>query len=120
MRWVPVAAAEPHRCCVVPFVNSDREGFIDTGNRLAGFEQHVYVSVTAVRELARMIGLPSADDLVEAVRRAERAERERDDLREQLVQADTELNAVAVLKNSRQWKQERKPGRPARQKQEVA
>lgn len=58
MRWVQQAALRPHRCAAVPFIGNATagEGFIDTGHDLPGWDPHVYVSVTAVKEMARMIG----------------------------------------------------------------
>jgi hypothetical protein len=57
MRLVPQATMPPHRCAVIPFKgNSSSRGFIDTGMDLPGWDPHVYVSVEAVEEMARMIG----------------------------------------------------------------
>jgi hypothetical protein len=58
MRWVAHAAIRPHRCAVIPFVGNSNAsgGFIDTGMTLPGWDPHVYISVEAVKEMARMIG----------------------------------------------------------------
>jgi hypothetical protein len=57
MRWVPVAAQRPHRCAAIPLVGAHHaKGFIDTGYDLHGWDPHVYISVVAVEEMARMIG----------------------------------------------------------------
>ena len=57
MRWVATPASRPHHCAAVPFIARDEEGFIDTGSELPGYDNHVYVSVKAVREMARMVGM---------------------------------------------------------------
>lgn len=58
MRWVPQAVRPPHRCAVIPFMgnSSTHKGFIDTGSVIPGWDPHVYVSVEAVEEMARMLG----------------------------------------------------------------
>lgn len=57
MRWVQHAAIRPHRCAVIPYVaNSNaKAGFFDTGNDFRD-QDHCYVSVEAVEEMARQIG----------------------------------------------------------------
>lgn len=49
------------RCAVLPQIGGRHpDGFIDTGSELPGrgdqWDEHVYVSVVAVREMARLIG----------------------------------------------------------------
>ena len=58
MRWVAHAADRPHKCAVLPFIGNSnaKQGFIDTGTILNGWDPHVYVSVEAVQEMGRMIG----------------------------------------------------------------
>ena len=59
MRFVSSAVIRPHRCAVIPFIGGTHpKGFIDTGSELGvgNFREHVYVSVVAVEEMARMIG----------------------------------------------------------------
>lgn len=111
MRWVPHAAIRPHRCAAIPFIGNSntRGGFIDTGQDLPGWDPHVYVSVEAVKEMARMIGWAPADT----------GQRQRlENLRGQLAEAEAEtallreqLAAVRVLKNSG-FAQANPPGRP--------
>lgn len=57
MRWVQHAAIRPHHCAVIPYVaNSNaRAGFFDTGNDFRD-QDHCYISVEAVQEMARLIG----------------------------------------------------------------
>jgi len=54
----------------MPQIGSEHErGFIDTGSELPGlgdqWDQHVYVSIVAVEEMARMIGGGSVADMVD-------------------------------------------------------
>lgn len=58
MRIVQQAALRPHRCAAVPFIGNSNSklGFVDTGQDLPGWDPHVYVSVEAVCEMARLIG----------------------------------------------------------------
>lgn len=48
---------QPRSCAVIPNKTVDPEGFIDTRNVLPGIDRQVFVSVTAVREMGRLIGL---------------------------------------------------------------
>jgi hypothetical protein len=43
---------------VIPFIGNSNAtgGFIDTGQRLEGWDPHVYVSVQAAEEMARFLG----------------------------------------------------------------
>lgn len=113
MRWVAHAAMRPHRCAAVPFIGNSnaKKGFIDTGTDLAGWDPHVYVSVEAVEEMARMIGWqPAHVQQVNAAKASdvraelEAAKAEADVLREQLA-------AVRVLKQTG-FVQANPPGRP--------
>jgi hypothetical protein len=115
MRWVAHAADRPHRCAAIPFIGNSnaKRGFVDTGQRLPGWDPHVYVSLEAVEEMARMIGWQPAHidqrqrDHVKALEaKVARAEAENEQLTER-------LNAVRVLKNRNgRFEQVNPPGRP--------
>lgn len=66
MRRVDSAVIRPHHCAVYPQLGaSPAEGLFDAGNDLAGFDNHIYVSVAAVKEMARDLGyVPPADHRV--------------------------------------------------------
>jgi hypothetical protein len=51
MRWVAQAASRPHRCAAIPFIGNSnaKEGFIDTGQILHGWDPYVYLSVERSR-----------------------------------------------------------------------
>lgn len=92
MRWVPEAVTRPMRCAVIPSVAGRHpDGFIDTGSELPGkgdqFDEHVYVSVVACRELARLIGWYSPDDMSEVLGICA-------ELREELAQAKAEATEL--------------------------
>jgi hypothetical protein len=117
VRWVEVAAIRPHRCAVIPFISGhDELGYIDTGSEMDGFDNHVYVSVKAVKEMARLIGLPSraeyheaATELAAVQAELEKITTERDDL-------EARFEAIDILA-SRGFVERKKTGRP---KKEVA
>ena len=114
MRWVPQAAIRPHKCAVIPFIGNSnaKKGFIDTMTDLPGWDPHVYVSVEAVEEMARMIGWMPAH--VSAGQKDRLAEKDEviESLRSDLALRDMQLEAVQVLKNSGRFEQTRPPGRP--------
>ena len=114
MRWVESATIRPHRCAVIPFVGSDESGFIDTGSEMEGFDNHVYVSVTAVKEMARLIGLPSKADYNQLAAEANDVARQLEDTVAQLQAARRELDAIDVIESAdyREFKRKRRTGRP--------
>lgn len=102
------------RCAVLPQLgHAHARGYIDTGAELHGWDNHVYISVVAVEQLAQTIGLPTPGEvtaltveLQEARERVEALEKANAELTEQ-------LDAVQVLKRYG-TKVERKPGRPSK------
>lgn len=58
--------AEPRQCAVYPGRSKDPEGFIDTGNILPGWDGHVYISITAVKEMGRTVGMVDRSVVEEA------------------------------------------------------
>jgi len=92
MMFVEKAVISPARCAVIPHIDGDHpEGFIDSGSEMLGggdgrFDQRVYVSIVACRELATMIGWEDPAEL-----RAQVA-----DLEERLATAE---QAVTVAHN---------------------
>jgi hypothetical protein len=62
MRLVPKPVTRPGHCAVLPYIGqtAQDEKWVDTGSELPGFDNHVYVSATAVREMASLLGYPTA------------------------------------------------------------
>jgi len=125
MRWVESATIRPHRCAVIPFVGHDESGFIDSGSEMDGFDNHVYVSVTAVREMARLIGLPTKAEYNALVAEANETARQLEHVTVQLSEARRELDAIDVIESGdyREFKRKRRTGRPPgrpRKEEEVA
>lgn len=119
MRWVPAAVNRPNRCAAVPFIAShDADGFIDTGSQLPGWDPHVYVSVKAVREMARIIGMEPGGQAAAYDQALAAKDTELAGVREQLAEAERKLEAVQVLKSAG-YSAGRKPGRPPKQKETV-
>lgn len=113
MRWVPHAAQRPHKCAVIPFKGNHNagKGFIDTGQILSGWDPHVYVSVDAVEQMARMVGWVPGHVAQSQGKQAEELRDEIAQLRAELDQALEQLDAVQVLKNAG-FQQARPVGRP--------
>lgn len=116
MRWVEVAAIRPHRCAVIPFVGGhDSRGYIDTGSEMEGFDNHIYVSVTAVDAMADLIGRPTISQFREVVTSNQehaaalaQVIAERDDLK-------ARFDAIDVLAGA-DFRARKKPGRKAAEK----
>lgn len=64
------------RTCAVTNRGSDPDGFIDTRHVLAGLDRHIYISVAAVKEMGRMIGMYTKEDVDGLKQRLEELERE--------------------------------------------
>lgn len=112
----------PHRCAVLPYkngVDSPSERFIDTGvdYQVVGQknDERLYLSEQAVREMARILGHPTAPEHARAVAEvaAYRAENER--LQEELREYDRRFEAIDVLESA-DFRARRKAGRPPKQK----
>jgi hypothetical protein len=121
MRLIGELTQMPYECAVIPGRgnSSEQEGFIDTGNELRGWDPHVYVSVGAVKELARFIGLPSE-------REHERLTKERDELRGQVTHLEAQVQELEEFRDSidviasQDYVTRKKPGRPKKEsKREV-
>lgn len=115
MRWVQHAALRPHKCAAIPFIGNSnaKRGFIDTGYDLPGWDSHVYLSIEAVQEMARMIGWVPAHVGEQSKVSLGRAEADMAQLKNQLAEAERKLAAVEVLKSAG-YSAQRKPGRPAK------
>lgn len=113
MRWVQQAAISPHRCAVVPYIGNSntQRGFIDTGMDLPGWDPHVYVSVDAVEQMARLVGWEPRSVAVRQAARVEVLEGRIAELEAELAESGRTLEAVQVLKAAG-YSAQRKPGRP--------
>lgn len=112
MRFVEQAFMQPHKCFVFPHLgNNHRKGYIDPGNNLVCIDPHPYLSVEAVEQCAQFIGYPSKAEHEAAVARVAQLERELDDARTALAEADRLIEAIDVIE-SRDFRARKKPGRP--------
>lgn len=67
MQWVPKALTKPMRCAVLPQIGPNHpDGYIDTGSELPGrgdrWDDHVYVSVVALREMLKVVDWPLPEE----------------------------------------------------------
>ena len=58
----PVGGLVPRNCAVTNR-GTDPEGFIATGNILSGWDREVYISVAAAKEMGRLVGMYTADEV---------------------------------------------------------
>lgn len=52
----------PRTCAALPG-RIDREGYIDTGQTISGFDPHIYISLRAAREMGRLAGMHTKEDV---------------------------------------------------------
>lgn len=112
----PVKA--PNRCAAIPFLSSsnpDPEGFFDTGMEMPGFDNHIYVSVTYVRQAAEYLGYVRAEEAHDL--RASVLERDARiaQLEAEAADRDREFDAIDILA-SRGFTARKKPGRKPSEK----
>ena len=120
MRFVEKAEIRPGRCAVIPTIpGTHPEGFFDTGSELPGFDNHVYVSLVAVKEMARKINWVSPATYQEALDQIEALERQIRDAEADLRETQQFMDAIDVIE-SRDFRARRKPGRPKKQTEEAA
>lgn len=116
MRLVDRALIKPSRCAVLPYIGTDHDrGFVDTGSEIPGkgdqWDWHVYVSVVAVEEMARLIGGGTPADMADANARIAELEGELDAARDELARAEMVLDSIDVLEGA-DFRARRKTGRP--------
>lgn len=94
MRVVDKPAFRPQHCAAIPFIgpaSHPEERWVDTECELDGFDNHVYLSATAIHEAAVALGIPTSDDLAIV-------EAERDLALRELGEALEELAALRPMK----------------------
>lgn len=113
MRWVQQATMAPHRCAAVPFIGNSntRRGFIDTGMDLHGWDPHVYISVDAVEQMARMVGWEPVHVSRQQAQKAHELQERITELEAQLAEAERFREAAEYTLQSFGAKVHKKPGR---------
>lgn len=94
MRIVERPVTRPSHCAAIPFIgpaSNPEERWIDTGTDLPGFDNHVYISETAAKQMAALLGVPTQKQL-------EAAEKERDEVLAELATALLELSTLKDMK----------------------
>jgi len=112
MRWTEKALMRPHQCVMIPHLGDDHpDGYIASGNIMTFLDGEPHVSVVAVREMARLIGLPTAEVHEGVCAEVARLTAELEQERAARAEAEQAVAAVHVLKAAG-FKAEKKPGRP--------
>lgn len=78
MRLVSRPVFKPQRCAAVPYIGqtATEERWVDTGSEMDGFDNHIYLSESAVKAAGDVLGIPSIKDHVEVLRLLVLAEQE--------------------------------------------
>lgn len=100
MKLVDKPYAKPHRCAAIPFIGqSSRDTvWIDTGAEIDGFDNHVYLSDTAVYEAAKLLGLPSKGDHQLALDKVRELSERLTEVERELEEAQNLLGAIQKVK----------------------
>jgi hypothetical protein len=114
VRWVQQPAIRPHRCAVIPFLGGhNSRGFIDTGQDMRDHDSHVYISVEAVEQLARLIGWEPTHARIQAEGRLIAKDAQIARLEAELAEAEEFKDAAEYTLSRFDTKVQRKPGRKA-------
>ena len=99
MREVDRPAIRPMHCAAIPFLGQTAEGerWIDTGSEMPGFDNHVYLSATAVRQCMSILGYTSPAEVEELRKALEDAEETAMGLLDQLKESKAALAASEVV-----------------------
>lgn len=102
MRLVARPYCRPMHCAAIPFIGQTAvdERWIDTGSEMPGFDNHVYLSATAVRQAMETLGYPSLAEFESMRKRAEASEDNEIALLEKLETAERELAAFETLESA--------------------
>ncbi len=100
MRVVERPVLRPMHCAVIPFIGQTAEGerWIDTGSELLGIDPRVYVSATAVREMAALLGYPTPEEHAALQEMLERAQEYADELELDVTSNTAVEEATALLR----------------------
>jgi len=108
----------PHRCGVLPqLVNvavDPNTRYVDTDidhDILGGLRERLYVSETAVKEMARVLGHPTNAEHIRVLAENEALKTEIADLREEMKEYDRRFQAIDILESA-DFRARRKVGRP--------
>jgi hypothetical protein len=111
VRLVDRPVLRPSHCAVFPFRAEDPDGFVDTGSELPGFDNRVYVSAAAVREMAKLLGFPSPEEHSRVLGELERLRGEVERLEGEVREYDRRFEAIDVLESA-DFRARRRVGRP--------
>lgn len=118
MRLVSEAKTRPMGCAVLPHLGPQHpEGFIDTGSEMPGFDNHVYVSVVAVRQMCALLGFPTPVEHEAVVGELERTRLELEQARSELAEADRFQESIVGM-SQHGFEVRRRKGRPPGAKEE--
>jgi ABC-type Zn uptake system ZnuABC Zn-binding protein ZnuA len=91
----------PHHCAVFPQLGANhKEGYFDTGNDLNAIDPHVYVSVVAVKEMAKQLGYVPPEDHSVALAQRDAALSRIETLEQELQEKQQVIAAVHVIKSA--------------------
>ena len=103
MRFVTKAEMRPHACAVYPHLGSQQqEGYFDTGSNMPGpgvWINHIYVSVVAVKDMARKLNWISDTEAGELRAQIHQLEQERDEAIARADAAEAVVDAIDVIES---------------------
>jgi hypothetical protein len=113
MRFVQHPAIRPHRCAVLPIMGAhNSRGFIDSGQDSRA-DDHIYVSVEAVEQMARFIGWEQSTGRTQAEAKVKAKD-------ERIAELETEVEELERFRDAAEYtlgsfgaKVRNKPGRKA-------
>lgn len=112
MQVVGKPGFEPYRCAV-SLRSEDPDGFINTNVTLNGFDPHIFVSMTAARELARIAGWVDPAVHAEKVAELEGVKAQLDAAVDEIAALRKREDAIETLKGGG-FQEVKRAGRPSK------
>lgn len=116
MRLVDRPYARPMRCAAIPYIGQayGEKVWFDTGSEMMGPDDHVYLSGTAVKECALMIGWVPPGEVMALRAELADAQAHAKASNHALAELQRHFDAIDMLA-SKGFVERKKPGRPPRE-----
>lgn len=116
MRLVDRPRCRPMRCAAIPYIGQayGEKVWFDTGSELDGRDNHVYLSGTAVKQMAGMLGWVPPGEVKALLREIEALKALLVDAQAETTDLRKRFDAIDVLA-SQGFRERKKPGRPVKE-----
>lgn len=103
MRRVDRPTFKPARCAAIPFIGPaghPEEEWVDTGAEMEGWDNHIYLSATAIRQAMVVLGYRTPREVAEIDQLRLEAEEAAMRLLDEVKELEAQLDAITLLKDA--------------------